>query len=95
MNKHPDHRAKFLQTKLSLCFFYVDLAARRLIAGNRELAEQAIGSAEKGYSEMRQYVSDPKHGDQLTADQVREFTAELRRLREWLDGFYNSLQVTT
>ena len=95
MNNQTDHRAKFLQTKLSLCFFYVDFAARRLIAGNRELAEQAIGSAEKGYGELLRFLSDPKHGDQLTADQVRELTAELQRLREWLDGFHNSLQVKT
>ena len=95
MNKKPDHRATFLETELSLCFFYVDLAARRLIAGNRELAEQAIGSAEKGYGELHRFLSDPKHGDQLTAAQVRELTAELQRLREWLDGFHNSMQVTT
>ena len=78
-------RANFITTDLSLCFTFVDLAATRLKMGNRKIAEQAITSAEKGYTTMSRLLSDPKHASHLTADQVQEFTEKLKRLRERLD----------
>jgi hypothetical protein len=79
-------RVTFLKTDLRLCVSFSGLAAARLTMGNRESAEQAIAHAEKGYETISRFLSDPKHVSHLTADQVRDFKAELHRVRERLDG---------
>ena len=79
-------RVDFLKTDLSLCLTFVDLAATRLKMGHRETSKQALVAAEKGYTSLSHFLSDPKHASHLTADRLGEFTAELRTLRERLDG---------
>ena len=76
----------FLRTDLSLCFTFADLADTRLKMGNQESAGQAIADAETGYQTLSRFLSDSKHVRHLTDDEIRELTAELRRLRERLDG---------
>src|SRR5580704_6703456 len=79
-------RVDFLRTDLSLCFTFADVAATRLKMGNQESARQAIADAEAGYQTLSRFLLDPKHVRHLTDDEIRELTAELRRLRERLDG---------
>lgn len=57
----------------------------------RESAQQAIRSAEKGYSTLKHLLSDPKHVRYLTPDQVRDFIAQLEELRKKLDGLQSQL----
>src|SRR2546425_2343172 len=81
-----EDRVKFLKTELAMCFIFADFAATRLEFGNQESARQSIRDAEQAYEIISNILSDPTHVSYLTADQIREFTAELRRLREKLDG---------
>ena len=85
-------RERFLRTDFTLCSTFVQLALTRLQIGNRQSAEQAIASAEAGYRTLTHFLSDPKHISHLTANQHREFDAELQKLRKKLDQLQSQLR---
>src|SRR5205809_603987 len=86
-----DTRVKFLLTELAMCFTYASIATTRLEFGNQESAKRAIRDAEYGYEMISDMLADPKHVAHVTGDQIREFTAELQRLRELLDRLQSQL----
>jgi hypothetical protein len=81
-----DHNlVNFLETDLALCFTFTDIAVARIETGNRQLAEQAIADAEKGYQTVSRFLAD-RHASDMNAEKKQELTAELQRLRKRLDG---------
>ena len=75
------HRLEFIKTELKLCFTFSTIAARRY-----EFAANSMANAEKAYETVIHFLSDRKHSTHLTQVTIQEFTAELERLRERLDG---------
>ena len=78
-------RIDFIKADLAVCFTFAKVATTELKIGDLEAAAKAIGHAEKGYQTIRRFLTDPKHVSHITADQVREFKAELKRLRQRLN----------
>ena len=85
------HEVDFLKSELALCFTFGVLAARKYEAGNRPSAERSIGHAEEPYAAVLPLVSDRKHSKYLNDEAIQDFTAELQRLRERLDGLTTKL----
>jgi hypothetical protein len=79
-------RVEFLRSELTLCFTFLFVAALKSEVGKKESAEGSLANAEKVYSSMLPFVSDPKYSKHLTNEAIEEFTAGLRRLRKRLDG---------
>jgi ubiquinone biosynthesis protein UbiJ len=80
------HRVEFMKNELALCFTFSTIAARKYETGNQESAENSMANAEKAYETVIQFLSDRKHSTHLAHETVQEFTAELERLRDRLDG---------
>ncbi len=80
------HRVEFMKNELALCFTFSTIAARRYETGNQESAENSMANAEKAYETVIHFLSDRKHSTHLTQETIQEFTAELDRLRDRLDG---------
>ena len=80
------HRVEFMKNELALCFTFSTIAARKYETGNQESAETSMANAEKAYETVIHFLSDRKHSTHLTQETIQEFTAELERLRERLDG---------
>ena len=80
------HRVEFMKNELALCFTFSTIAARKYETENRESADKAMANAEKAYETLIQYLSDPKHATHLTKVTIQEWTVELKRLRDRLDG---------
>jgi len=75
-----------MKNELALCFTFSTIAARRYETGNQESAENSMANAEKAYETVIHFLSDRKHSTHLTQETIQEFTAELDRLRDRLDG---------
>ena len=80
------HRVEFMKSELALCFTFSTIAARKYETGNQESAETSMANAEKAYETVIHFLSDRKHSTHLTQETIQEFTAELDRLRDRLDG---------
>jgi len=78
-------RVEFLRTELTLCFTFIRLADTEHKIGGREHAQGFIKDAEKGYSTLQRFLSDPKHNRHLTEDETRELSGEMHRLRGEID----------
>ena len=79
------HRLDLIKTELALCFTFSTIAARTY-EGNQESAERSMTNAERAYETVLQILSDPKHSKHLTEETIQDVTAELKRLRDRLDG---------
>ena len=79
-------RAEFLRNELTLCFTFLFVAVVKYEVGKKEASERSLANAEEVYSSVLPFVSDPKYSKHLTSEEIEEFTAGLRRLRERLDG---------
>jgi hypothetical protein len=79
-------RVEFLRTELKTCFTFTEMA--RTHYQLRELAEadNDVAAAEKGYSTLLRFLSDPKHIEHLATEVLQELKAGLERLRKTLDG---------
>ncbi len=75
-----------MKNELALCFTFSTIAARRYETGNQESAENSMANAEKAYETVIHFLSDRKHSTHLTQETIQEFTAELDRLLDRLDG---------
>jgi hypothetical protein len=82
-------RMEFLRVELSLSFTLVDLARTYYKMYKTELAERNFMNAEKGYSTLLRFLSDPKHSEHLPIDVQQELTTGMQRLRKTLDGLKN------
>jgi hypothetical protein len=79
-------RIEFIKNDLAMCSTFTTLATMKYEAGNWNSAERSLGHAEGTYAALLPLVSDPTYAKHLTSQQVLDFTAELERLREKLDG---------
>src|SRR5262245_30440245 len=79
-------RVDFIKADLKVCFTFAKVATTELKMGVRRAAAKAIGHAEKGYQTIRRFLTGPKHVSHITAVQIKDFKAKLRRLRQRLDG---------
>ena len=80
------HRVAFLMNELALCFTFSAIAAWKYKNGNQESAGRSMANAERAYETVIRLLSDPKHSNHLTEETIQECTAELKRLRDRLDG---------
>jgi len=79
------NRASFLKTELALCFTFSTIAATNYDSGNPASGDKSIGNAEKAYQTVTRFLSDPKHSNHMTVEEIHDMRAELTRLRERLD----------
>ena len=79
-------RIDFLKADLKTCFTFVNLAATELEIGDLEAVRRVIAKAERGHETINRFLTDPKHASRISANQMAEFKAELRRLRRRLGG---------
>jgi len=86
-------RIDFLNIELAMCSTFAKLAVTHHEAGDREFAERSIENAEYAHAAVLRFLSDSKHSKSLPVEQVQEFTAELQRLRDRLDGIYGIQQI--
>lgn len=75
---------EFLKSELSACLTFVDVAEKMRQAGKHELAEQAVGNAEKSYTTALPFVSDPG-GWRFSGSESQELTAQFERVREKIE----------
>ena len=80
------NRIDFLRTELELCFTFASIAETEHKTGSPEHAKRSVADAEKGYTTLQHFLSDPKHARHIRDDERRELTAGLERLRKILDG---------
>jgi hypothetical protein len=81
-----------MKSELALCFTFSTIAARRYESGDQESAETSMANAEKAYETVIHFLSDTKHSTHLTRETIQEFTAELERLRDRLDGLISKFR---
>ena len=86
-----NQRIAFIGGELAMCFTFTVLATMNYEAGNRDSAEQSMVVAEGAYAAVLPLVSNPKCSKHLNDEAMREFSAELERLRERLDGLTTKL----
>jgi hypothetical protein len=84
--KLNQRRIDSLKNEFAMCTTLALVAATKTTLGERKAADKAIADAEKGYGTISRLLSDPKIFTHLTSDLIQEFTAELQRLRDRLDG---------
>ena len=78
-------RVEFLRTELKTCFTFAELARTHYKLSEPAEADNDVANAEKGYSVLLHFLSDPKHAEHLATEVKQELTAGLDRLRETLD----------
>ncbi len=83
--KSAQVRLEFLRTELAFVFTLARLADTEVKIGDLEGAESCIAQAEKGYSTLRRFLSDPKHASHITDEEHMEFTTGMERVRSTLD----------
>src|SRR5215470_2146080 len=79
-------RSGFLRTELGLGSTFCTLAETKFDAGNKESAQESIGSAEKVCETVGRYLSDPKYSGHTNVEELDEIRAELDQLRGRLDA---------
>ncbi len=79
-------RVQTLTTELSMCFTLAGLAETEFKTGELEAAERTLTDAEKGYSTMVRFLTDPEHARHLSPEVLQELTAGTERLRTTLDA---------
>ena len=67
---------------MELCFTFAKVAET---TDDDEAASRAIEQAEKAYSTLDHFLSDPKHAKHITDEEHLELKAALERVREQLD----------
>jgi hypothetical protein len=81
------HRqGEFLKIELEACLRSANLASLMYQDGNREAAERSSADAEKCYTMVLRFLSDPKDSKRLTIKATQEFTASMKGLRKTPDG---------
>ena len=80
-------RMDFLRTELEACSTFVGLAETERTIGNDEHAKRAAADAEKAYSTLQRFLSDPKHAKHINAEERQELTERMEELRKKLDSF--------
>jgi hypothetical protein len=83
--KSHEIRLDFLRTDLELCFTFVSLAETRGEAQSHEAARRYAAHAEKGYSTILRFLSDPKHSKYFSYRELQELKAGMSQLRHRLD----------
>ena len=66
-------------------FTFLNLAATERVLGVS--TEHTFSDAEKAYSTVARFLSDPRHVRHITETELDELTQELNRLRNALDNF--------
>ena len=75
----------------SLCSSLISLAATEHVTGHHEAAERSRQHAEEGYATLMHFLSDPKHSQHLTKEQLYEFAVGANELRKELDSLRGDL----
>ena len=78
-------RIEFLRTELETGFTFATVAETERHIGDDAAATRCLGHAEKAYSTLARFLSDPKHAKNIDDAQHRELTTGMERLREKLD----------
>ena len=86
-SQSDQNRIEFLRTELAACLTFVSLAETERKIGNEEHAKHSAANAEKAYSTLKQFLSDPKHATHISGEERQEFTEGLEELRRKLDSF--------
>jgi creatinine amidohydrolase/Fe(II)-dependent formamide hydrolase-like protein len=73
-------------TAWKTCFTFAQMARTHYQLGEPGKAEGDVATAEKGYSTLLRFLTDPKHTEHLATEVQQELRAGLDRLRETLDG---------
>jgi hypothetical protein len=77
--------AEFLKNELTACVTLVNHAIAMKKAGNQDLENQAIANSEKCYATLRPFLTDSTRSQELKAEELKEFSAQLELLRNALD----------
>ena len=80
-----ENRMGFLRTELALCSTFVNLAEKNNETGYYEDAQRYVAHAERGYSTVSRFLSDPKHSKHFSNPELHELTSGLIHLRSTLD----------
>ena len=85
-------RAGFLKTELELGFTFSSLAAAKYDAGNPASAKGSMACAEQAYQTVHRFLSDPKHFDDLTVEEIQRMRVDLERLRDTITEMTHRLE---
>jgi hypothetical protein len=75
-----------LKAELATGHTLAGIAQTKRQVGDDEGGKLARARAEKIYSELGRFLSDPKHAKHLTDEKRRDLMVGMKRLREKLDG---------
>ena len=82
----------FLRVDLALGLTLTWLARTEGQMRQHESCERSAAYAERAYSEVARYLTDPKHAKRMTDEQHRKIEAEMVKLRKELDALPRSHQ---
>jgi hypothetical protein len=77
---------EFLRTELSVALIFASLAEGQRKSGYGEAAKRSLADAEKSYSALLHFLSEPNCTQLMKVGEQSEFTASLKRLRRKLDS---------
>ena len=79
-------RVEFLRTELKTCFTFIEMARTHYQLREPAEADNDVAAAEKGYSTLHHFLSDPKHAGHLATEVQQEIKTGMERIRKTLDG---------
>jgi hypothetical protein len=79
------NRIEFLRTELQASFTFAKVAETEHSTGEHEHAARSLADAEKAYSTLLRFMSDPKHARHISEEERLELTTGMERLRATLD----------
>jgi hypothetical protein len=77
---------EFLRTELSVALIFASLAEGQRRFGNHEAAKRSVADAERGYSALVDFFSEPTCAKLMEPGEQAEFATGLERLRKKLDS---------
>lgn len=80
----------FLETELSLCFTFGEVAATEM-STDKAAAQHALAKAEEGYDTVNRFLMqvDPGSQRQEIQQRLNELRAKLDGLQSWLSGAHS------